>query len=83
MSQTFEDCVRLYSVRCADIGLDCNRVIFGRSEKKTMDKTIMHMFEYHAIKPEEMTTSMKLKIQENVHTSPSYPSSCYKALIGV
>jgi hypothetical protein len=36
-----------------------------------MDNTIMHMFEYHAINPEEMTTCMKLKIKENVNTSPS------------
>jgi hypothetical protein len=26
----------------------------------------MHMYEYHAINPEEMTTSMRLKIKENM-----------------
>ncbi len=60
-----------FILRCADVGLDCNCVIFGSSEENTMDNTIMHMFEYHAINPEEMTTCMKLKIKENVNTSPS------------
>lgn len=67
MSQTFEDCA-LFSVRCTDVGLDCNCVIPGRSEKKVMDMTILHMFEYHAINPEEMTTCMRLKIKENIHS---------------
>jgi hypothetical protein len=31
---------------------------------------IMHMDEYHAIVPEEMTTCMKLKIRENIHPYP-------------
>lgn len=29
---------------------------------------ITHMDEYHAIIPEEMTTCMKLKIKENIHS---------------
>ena len=40
------------------------------------------MLEYHAIKPEEMTTDMKLKILENIYvhyppplTSPSFYNS--------
>jgi predicted small metal-binding protein len=68
MSQLVEDSVKLFKVSCADIGLDCNYVIFGSSEKNTIDKTIMHMFEHHAINPEEMTTCMKLKIKENIDT---------------
>jgi predicted small metal-binding protein len=64
-----EESARLFFVRCADVGLDCNCVIFGRNEKNIMNKTIIHMFEYHAINSKEMTTCMKLKIRENIHTS--------------
>jgi hypothetical protein len=32
-----------------------------------MENAIVHMFEYHAINPEEMTTCMKLKIIEKIH----------------
>jgi predicted small metal-binding protein len=56
----------LFCVRCADVGLDCDSVISENSEKKVMQKTIMHMFEHHAINPEEMTTCMRLKIRENI-----------------
>jgi predicted small metal-binding protein len=69
MSQTFEDCARLFCVRCADVGLDCDCTVFGSSEEKAVDMAIRHMFELHAIIPEEMTTCMKLKIQENIFTS--------------
>jgi predicted small metal-binding protein len=65
-----EDWARSFCLRCADVGLDCDCVVFGSSEMNTLDKTIMHMLDHHAIKPEEMTTCMKLKIKENVHTSP-------------
>jgi hypothetical protein len=41
-------------------------MIFGSSKKKTIDMAIMHMFEHHAINPEELTTCMKLKIKENI-----------------
>jgi predicted small metal-binding protein len=68
MSQLVEDTARLFCVRCADVGLDCNYVVCANTEKSIMDKTTVHMFEYHAINPEEMTTCMKLKIKENVHT---------------
>jgi predicted small metal-binding protein len=71
MSQQVEDTARLFCVRCADVGLDCNYVIVSSGEKKVIDKTIMHMSQYHAINPEEMTTCMKLKIRENVYTSLS------------
>ena len=67
MSQIFEDCSRPFYVRCEDVGLHCNYVIFGKSEKKVMDKIIIHMFEYHAINPGEMTSEMKSKIKENIH----------------
>jgi len=67
MSQTFEDLAQSFCVRCADIGLDCNCVIFGMNEKEVMYETIIHMCEYHAIDPEEMTACMRLKIRKNIH----------------
>ena len=67
MSQTFEDSLPSLFVRCSDVGLDCNCVIFGMTEKRVMDETIIHMFEYHAINPQEMTSEMKFKIRDNVH----------------
>jgi predicted small metal-binding protein len=73
MSQTYENCIQLSCVHCVDIGLDCNCTIYGISEKKAIDNTIVHMFEYHAIKPEEMTTCMRLKIKENMHIAHTPP----------
>ena len=66
MSQTYDDCTQLFCVHCKDVGLDCNCSIYGISEETVIDNTILHIFENHAIKPEEMTTCMKLKIIENV-----------------
>jgi predicted small metal-binding protein len=66
MSQIFEDCIRSFCIHCEDIGLDCNCIIYGNTADKVMDEIFMHMFEYHAINPEEMTTSMRLKIKENL-----------------
>jgi hypothetical protein len=54
MSQIFKDCV----------GPNCNWIIFRKSEGKVMDITIMNMFEYNAISPEEMTSGMKSKLRE-------------------
>jgi predicted small metal-binding protein len=71
MSQTYENCIQSFSVRCEDVGLDCNCTIYGISEETAIDNTILHMSEYHAISPEEMTTCMRLKIIENVHVHPS------------
>ena len=68
MSQRFDDCVRPLFVRCFEVGLDCDCIICGINEKKVIDETVRHMFEHHAINPEEMTTCMKLKIRENIHT---------------
>jgi hypothetical protein len=39
------------------------------TEKLVMDKTVIHMCEYHAINHEEMTTCMKIKIRENIRES--------------
>ena len=49
------------------MGLDCGHVIFGNNEYAVMHNAVVHMHEYHAIIPEEMTTCMKLKISENIH----------------
>jgi predicted small metal-binding protein len=72
MAQTIEECVQLFCVRCEDVGLDCNCTIYGTGEEKIMENMILHMFENHAISPDEMTTCMRLKITENVrvHHSP-------------
>ncbi|MPZ06954.1 MAG: DUF1059 domain-containing protein [Nitrososphaeraceae archaeon] len=66
MSQTFEDCIRSFYIRCEDVGLDCNCIINGNTEEKVANETFLHMFEYHAITPDEMTTCMRLKIKENM-----------------
>jgi len=76
MSQLFEDCIRSFCIRCEDVGLDCNYIIYGNTAEKVVDETFMHMFEYHAINPEEMTTSMKMKIKEKmyIHSYTNYLS---------
>ena len=66
MSQIYEDYVQLFCVSCKDVGLDCNCTIYGMSEETVIYNTILHMFESHAIEPEEMTTCMRLKIIENM-----------------
>jgi predicted small metal-binding protein len=71
MSLAYEDCIQLYCVRCEEVGLDCSCVIYGINEEQVIETTILHMFENHAIKPEEMTTCMKLKIKENIHAHPA------------
>jgi predicted small metal-binding protein len=73
MSQTYGDCIQIFCIRCQDVGLDCNFIIYGISEENVIYNTILHMFEYHAIEPNEMTTGMGLKIMENVHTTHSPP----------
>jgi predicted small metal-binding protein len=80
MFQTYEDCIQqLFCVRCEDVGLDCNCINYGISEERVIYNTILHMLEYHAIKPEEMTSCMKLKILENIRVHhpplPTSPSS--------
>ena len=80
MSQKYEDCIQLFCVRCEDVGLECNCTIYAINEENVFDSTISHMFENHAIKLEEMTTSMKLKIKENVgihHSPPPKSPSSY------
>jgi predicted small metal-binding protein len=80
MSQDYEECLQqLFCVRCEDVGLDCNCINYGISEERVIYNTILHMLEYHAIKPEEMTACMKLKILEYIRVHhpplPTSPSS--------
>ncbi len=72
MSQTYDDCIQLFCVRCRDVGLDCDYTIYGINEERATYNTILHLFEVHAIAPKEMTTCMKLKIIEHlrIHHSP-------------
>ena len=51
---------------CRDVGLDCDFVMEGVSEEEVSNKAQQHAYEAHAIKPEEMTSEMKVKIQENI-----------------
>lgn len=73
MSQTSEELsLRSFFVRCLDVGLNCDCVIFGKSEEKVMHTMVTYMYEYHAINPEEMTSCMKMKIRENVRESRAF-----------
>lgn len=63
---TSEELLRSSLIRCSDVGVDCDCIIFGINEKKVTDSTITHMYEYHAVNPEEMTACMRLKIKENI-----------------
>jgi predicted small metal-binding protein len=51
---------------CRDVGVDCDFVVEGLSEEEVLNKAQQHAYEVHAIKPEEMTSEMKVKIQENI-----------------
>ena len=76
MSQTYDDCIQLFCVRCKDVGLDCNYTIYGINEETVADNTILHLLEHHAINSNEMTTCMRLKIIDNVRVRhPPLPTS--------
>jgi predicted small metal-binding protein len=51
---------------CRDVGLDCDFVMNGFTEKEVLNKANDHAWKVHAIKPEEMTSEMKVKIKENI-----------------
>ena len=53
---------------CEHVGLDCGCVVNAATEEDVMKKAIEHMWEYHAIKQEEMTSEMKVKIKERIQT---------------
>jgi predicted small metal-binding protein len=50
------------------LGLSCDYVFQAETEEEIMKKTVEHIWEHHAIKPEEMTSEMKVKIKENIVT---------------
>ena len=58
--------ITMKKLACRDVGLDCDFVIEGISVNEVQDKAHQHAFEIHAIKPEEMTSEMKVKIIENI-----------------
>ena len=51
---------------CRDVRLDCDFVMERVSEEEVLNKAQQHAYEVHAIKPEEMTSELKVKIQENI-----------------
>jgi predicted small metal-binding protein len=55
-------------IACGHVGLDCDCVMSGATEEDVMKEAIEHIWEYHAIKPEEMTSEMKVKIKEKIRT---------------
>jgi predicted small metal-binding protein len=52
---------------CSDVGLDCHYIIEGFTEEEIIKAAIQHYSEIHAIKPEEMTSEMKVRIKDNIH----------------
>jgi predicted small metal-binding protein len=54
---------------CRDVGLDCDYIIKGETEEEIMKNAVQHAWEIHAIKPEEMTSEMKVRIKDNIHIS--------------
>jgi predicted small metal-binding protein len=54
---------------CRDVGLDCDYIIKGETEEEIMENAVQHAWEIHAIKPEEMTSEMKVRIKDNIHIS--------------
>ena len=53
---------------CGHVGLDCGCVVNAATEEDVMKKAIEHMWEYRAIKQDEMTSEMKVKINEKIQT---------------
>ena len=48
---------------CRDVGLDCDFVMNGSTEEEVLNKANDHAWKVHAIKPEEMTSEMKVNIK--------------------
>lgn len=55
-------------VICEQVGFVCDCVIDGETDEEVMRKAVKHIWEHHAIKPEEMTSEMKAKIKEKIQT---------------
>jgi predicted small metal-binding protein len=54
---------------CHDIGLDCGYIIEGETEEDIIKSAEQHIWEIHAIQPEEITSEMKDGITQNIHNS--------------
>ena len=54
---------------CRDIGLDCESIIEGDTQEEIEKNIAHHVWEVHAIKPEEATSEMKIKIKESIRNS--------------
>ena len=59
---------KLKALACRDVGLDCGYIIEGETEQEIEKSAAQHVWEVHAIKPQEMTSEMKVKIKENIIT---------------
>ena len=55
-------------VICEQVGFSCDYVIQAETEEEIMKQAVEHIWEHHAIKPEEMTSEMKVKMKENLVT---------------
>jgi predicted small metal-binding protein len=51
---------------CRDVGLDCDFIIKGETEEEIIKNAVQNAWEIHAIKPEEMTSEMKVRIKDNI-----------------
>jgi predicted small metal-binding protein len=54
---------------CSDVGLNCGYIIEGKTDEEVMENAVTHVWELHAIKPQEMTSEMKVKMRENIRSS--------------
>ena len=51
---------------CRDVGLDCEFVMDGSTEEDILNKANDHAWKVHAIKQEEITSEMKVKIRNSI-----------------
>jgi predicted small metal-binding protein len=58
--------IRMKKLACHDVGLDCDFVIEGTTEEEVIFKAQQHAYDIHAIRPEEMTSEMKIRVRENI-----------------
>ena len=52
------------SVKCRDVGVNCDHVITGTNEQEILAKAAKHGREQHNIK--ELTDDLKVKIRTNI-----------------
>jgi predicted small metal-binding protein len=52
---------------CRSIGMDCDYIIEGETDEELTENALNHAWNYHAIKPDEMTSEMKAKIRDNIY----------------